>query len=186
MGRANKESLSLKDMVTLCQDLFHSRGKAVINLEVFKELRIKNVDLLVGDYGTIINKQTGKTIKPHLVGGYYAVNIQTKPNRTKKYVHRLVAMAFLNDGKEFEDTVNHKDYNKKNNSVNNLEIISRKDNAIHSYKQEKHGKRKLSKEEVLQIKSLLINHTIKEITIMLNIPRHLISDVKCGRTYKDV
>ena len=42
-------------------------------------------------------------------------------------VHRLVAEAFIPNPQNLE-TVNHKDENKLNNSVSNLEWLSRKDN----------------------------------------------------------
>lgn len=44
-------------------------------------------------------------------------------------IHRLVAMAFL-DLKD-SDNVNHKDGNKQNNCLSNLEIVTQSDNAIH-------------------------------------------------------
>ena len=160
----------------------------MILLETFKELLIQNVCLLVGDKGTIINKQTNKTIKQHVIKcGYCAINIPTKPKHTKKYVHRLVAMAFLNNGEDFEDTVNHIDYNKLNNSVDNLEIITREANASDSYKQEKHGNRKLSVEDVKKIKELLNeNLTHKEIAKIFNISSYTVSDIKRGRSWKNV
>lgn len=49
-----------------------------------------------------------------------------------KYVHRMVAETFLDkeDGKDF---VNHKDGNKKNNHVNNLEWCTRSENMQHAF-----------------------------------------------------
>lgn len=53
-------------------------------------------------------------------------------NRSKEtMVHRLVVKAFISDiPKGFE--VNHKDGNKKNNKVENLEIVTHKENMVHS------------------------------------------------------
>lgn len=45
-------------------------------------------------------------------------------------VHRLVALTFLDNPFNLPQ-VNHKDKNKLNNSVSNLEWISIKDNMIH-------------------------------------------------------
>ena len=59
-------------------------------------------------------------LKQHIRGGYYSVNL-SKNGIAKRYsVHRLVAEAFL-DNPDNLPQVNHKDENKSNNNVNNLE-----------------------------------------------------------------
>ena len=56
-------------------------------------------------------------------------------NKCKKgiNVHRLVAKLFLPDFNEELD-VNHIDGNKQNNSVSNLEMVSRSENLKHSFR----------------------------------------------------
>lgn len=63
--------------------------------------------------------------------GYLIVGLNCGGNRKNHYVHRLVAIAFLerDEGKDF---VNHKDYNTHNNSADNLEWCTQKQNAEHS------------------------------------------------------
>lgn len=51
------------------------------------------------------------------------------------YVHRLVAKAYIPNPHN-KRTVNHKDYNKKNNHCDNLEWMSQKENIHHYYKSE--------------------------------------------------
>ena len=48
------------------------------------------------------------------------------------YVHRLVAEAFLGEASS-DMTVNHKDGNRQNNHVDNLEWLSRTDNIRHGF-----------------------------------------------------
>jgi hypothetical protein len=82
--------------------------------------------------GKILGK-TLKILKPrsngrYLIVSYYIQN--TKLNRNK-YVHRLVAETFLENPENLTD-VNHKDGNKLNNHVLNLEWVSRKENMKHA------------------------------------------------------
>ncbi len=54
-------------------------------------------------------------------------------NKFKKfYVHRLLAQAFLGGIKPKQE-VNHKDGDKTNNSLNNLEVVSSSENKKHAY-----------------------------------------------------
>lgn len=48
--------------------------------------------------------------------GYQKVSIQGK----KYYIHRLVALAFLDEPKPGEDTIHHRNHNRKDNSLENL------------------------------------------------------------------
>ena len=64
--------------------------------------------------------------------GYLYVGLFKGGKIKKLKVHRLVAQAFLHDvGKPH---VNHKDGNKKNNHVDNLEWCTPKENKIHAFK----------------------------------------------------
>lgn len=68
--------------------------------------------------------------------GYYQVAL-TKDGKVKKYrVHRLVAIAFLENPFNYTD-VNHKDENKINNNVDNLEWCTRKYNNNYGTKRER-------------------------------------------------
>ena len=64
--------------------------------------------------------------------GYYKIRLSQNGRRTEYKVHRLVAIAFLeNCGKLPE--VNHKDGNKRNNNINNLEWVTKLDNIKHQF-----------------------------------------------------
>lgn len=65
--------------------------------------------------------------------GYVKVRLLYKDKDETARVHRLVAEAFIPNpaGKE---TVNHKDGNKENNNVDNLEWSDRHEQMYHAYK----------------------------------------------------
>ena len=63
--------------------------------------------------------------------GYFRVSIYVRGvcKRTIQ-VHQLIAMAFLNHNKlDRNKVVNHIDFNKTNNNINNLEIVSIRENS---------------------------------------------------------
>jgi len=49
-----------------------------------------------------------------------------------KLVHRLVAITFLSNPNNYTD-INHKDGNKTNNTITNLEWVSKSQNTLHAY-----------------------------------------------------
>ena len=69
-------------------------------------------------------KIVSKILKPNYVSGYLRVGMYK--NKTFKYylIHRLVAQAFLPNPDNLPE-VNHKDEDKSNNKVNNLEWCDR-------------------------------------------------------------
>lgn len=63
-------------------------------------------------------------------GGYYQVSLYSNGNSKMIHVHQLVAICFLNHAPQKKKlVVNHIDGNKLNNSVENLEIVSCRDNV---------------------------------------------------------
>lgn len=69
-------------------------------------------------------KKRGQIIKPTTMpNGYLQVGLHKDGVHRCAYVHRLVAIAFLDNPKGFTE-VNHKDENKANNQVDNLEWCS--------------------------------------------------------------
>lgn len=74
-----------------------------------------------------------KILKPAIdSGGYYYVNLAKNGIQRTKNIHRLVAETFIPNPKNLRD-VNHKNGDKLDNNVENLEWLSHSDNIKHSF-----------------------------------------------------
>ena len=71
-----------------------------------------------------------QTLNSH---GYYCVTITLKNHKQKVVqVHRLIAQTFIPNPKN-KPQVNHKDGNKLNNDVSNLEWVTVQENIVHAF-----------------------------------------------------
>lgn len=75
---------------------------------------------LIYDNGTVWSIDRKTYLTPKVRSGYHSVLLSQKGVRKNFLIHRLVAKAFLTP-KEGEEQVNHKDEDKFNNRVSNLE-----------------------------------------------------------------
>lgn len=81
-----------------------------------------------------IRQTKGKILSPYkMPNGYLQVQLCKNNKRTKHYIHRLVADAYIDNFNRLSE-VNHLDGNKDNNGIENLEWISHKNNQIHMVK----------------------------------------------------
>lgn len=63
--------------------------------------------------------------------GYQYLNLSGKRARINcPKIHRLVMLAFSKD--EVKEQINHKDGNKQNNHIDNLEYVTNRENRIHA------------------------------------------------------
>ena len=63
-----------------------------------------------------------------LRSGYRNLILRKNGKRKSKQIHRLVAQAFIPNPKN-KPFVNHKDFNRQNNTVDNLEWVTQKENV---------------------------------------------------------
>lgn len=133
-------------------------------LELFENLKIK-----VSDTGEIyttdhnykringrVDNRRGKCLKPKINKYGYKTIVLTKNGIRKNYaVHRLVAMAYIPNPQN-KPTINHKDGNKLNNNINNLEWATHAEQKAHSIKNGLCIKNLLSLQEASKKRSIPI------------------------------
>jgi len=126
----------------------------------------------------------GKTLQTHKLG-YRTTTLYHIGQPTVKYVHRLVAEAFL--PRKLGKEVNHKDGDKANNNLDNLEWVTSSENQLHATRVllkgigSKNGYSKLKEEQVLDIKNML-ESGMSQTTIgnIFNVSNHAIHRISKG------
>lgn len=91
--------------------------------EIFKEIAGYDGKYMVSTLGRVYNKRTGRYLKGGLnQNGYRRVVLYDSTTQKKYYknIHRLVAETFIPNPEGLE-CINHKDENKTNNNIENLE-----------------------------------------------------------------
>ena len=91
--------------------------------------------------GRVWSYKRKKFLKPGLVRGYYQVVLCKDRKRKRYYIHRLVAQTFIPNPDNLSQ-VNHKDENKQNNCVENLEWCDAKYNINYGTRTERVAKKK--------------------------------------------
>lgn len=89
----------------------------------------------ISNFGRVLNTKTNRILKGKQSGGYVRYEL-TYDGVHKTYLgHRLVYYAFHSDFDIFNISriINHKDGNKQNNNINNLEECTKSENMLHSY-----------------------------------------------------
>lgn len=103
-------------------------------MEIYKEIQGFK-DYYISNYGNVVSCKRKKPIilAPKVdKDGYYCVCLR-KDNKNHHYtIHRLVAIHFI-DNLFDKPCVNHKDGNKTNNLVTNLEWVTISENTKHAY-----------------------------------------------------
>lgn len=113
-------------------------------------------------------------IKPRKINSGYLIARLSKNGKCKAYtVHSLVYAAF-NGKYPTKFQINHKDGNKENNSLYNLELVTRSENIKHSYKFLNHKKKS---QKVLCVNTKEVFNSIIEAANAMNINRGCISHV---------
>lgn len=150
---------------------------------------------MVSDLGDVLRVNPVRRLKPWRSGnGYRYVTIRKDGKETKLAVHRMVAFAFLGPprGNGEMIVVNHKDGNRDNNTVGNLEYMTRAENLDHAMRSGLWGKgakkkRKLTEEQVVALRrESAEGETNAVLGKRYGVHPGTISTIVLGKTYADV
>ena len=128
--------------------------------------RYQDTDYYVTETGEVFSGKQNKLkqLKPGNTRGYLMVGLMIEgKKRIYKLIHRLVGETFIPNPENYPQ-INHIDGNKSNNHVTNLEWCTSSHNVRHSFqmglstipdnKGEKHGRSKLTEQQILEIRKL--------------------------------
>jgi hypothetical protein len=102
--------------------------------EIWKDVEGFGGYYLISNLGTVFSKKRNRILKGTInFYGYHKYWLRTVDNSYKIFsVHTLVALHFIENPLGYTE-INHKDGNKLNNAVENLEWCSRSHNVKHAY-----------------------------------------------------
>lgn len=172
--------------------------------EQWSKLVYNGDDLLdrfeISSFGRLRNPKTGRIYKLFVSSeGYVRVCVSVGSRQNKKVIriHRAVAETFLENKRKYP-VVNHKDGNKSNNRVDNLEWCTFSENAIHAIETglidthkrsggENNGKSKLLK---TQIEAIMVAYKPRDPVLgtrglarLLGVDHMTVSRIVRGKTW---
>lgn len=154
----------------------------------------KSQDYIISNYGNLKNIKTNKNLNSGInTEGYKRANLRINGVNKACNIHRMLMLTFKPE--EYFDgaVVNHKDGNKLNNSLDNLEWCTIQENNIHAYKNglinyeklsnskigEKNHRSKLKENDILEIRRLYSTgqYIHKDLANMYNVSRNQITRI---------
>ena len=163
----------------------------------FPKYHVSSMGEIFSDYG-----RKTKRLKPVIHNGYPSVTLCENKVQRQLSVHRLVLFHFYRLPLSNE-TSNHKDGNKQNNNIRNLEWVTQSQNVKHAYQNglriidKKHKrrcailglrKRKLTMIEAENVRNLFASgqYTKTKLALMFNLDRKGIHQIINKKTYKEI
>lgn len=158
--------------------------------------------LEINECGDLRNKKTQKMYKSSVTGSGYlgvCVSLGSRENKKLFKIHKCVASTFI-ENPENKPYVNHKDGNKLNNNVDNLEWVTESENVKHANKMglrdyatisgEKHKFSKLTKDDVLYIRHTYKSNDKKRggraLSRKFNVSKETIRDIIHRNSWKHI
>jgi hypothetical protein len=126
--------------------------------------------------------------------GYMCVSLYNKEGKHLKKVHRVVAESFIENNDPQKNCINHKDGNKFNNHVSNLEWCTNSENMIHAHRNKlinyavgEKSNSKLTSDQVLEIRKLRSDgYTHQAIADMYGIGSSSVSLISNRKIWKHI
>lgn len=104
------------------------------NYQVSNLGRIRSVDRIVKSAYNSKRKMSEKILKPNIKSRYPSITLYDNDGKAEnKTIHRIVATTFIPNPNNYP-VVNHKDGNRLNNCVDNLEWCTQSHNVKESYR----------------------------------------------------
>lgn len=162
--------------------------------EVFEDLKGYEDSYQISDSGRVFTKRRlignqiyyGRELIPQLTNdGYLKVTLSRGSKCRKFYLHRLVALQFLDNPNNLPQ-VNHKDGNKLNNNVTNLEWCTKEENQKHAVRTnlmqrgQNRPSAKLTEEQVIEIYKLKGVLKAQDIANNYNVSKNTINCILRG------
>jgi len=155
----------------------------------------------ISDCGEVYSYYTHRQLKPQLHNGYPSVTLCKNRCKYQLLIHRLVLIHF-DRLPAVNEVANHKDGDRLNNNIENLEWVTQSQNVKHAYKNglrtigKEHrercaalgrGKRRLSTDEVCQVRQLFATGLFTKTDLASNfgIDRKGIRQIINNETYKE-
>ena len=137
--------------------------------------------------GMIFNLH-GDEIKGYTNRGGYPQSVFN--GRTREF-HKVISDCFIENSENLRD-VNHKNGNKLDSSIDNLERLTHSENVIHAYEHglikpqygEEHHNAKLTENDIRYIRSS--DKSSYQIARELNVDSSTVRDIRRGKTWRHV
>ena len=114
--------------------------KDISDISTYEEWKpIEGIYYFISSFGRVRNYKDEVMAQQLSMNGYSRCELYKDGSKKKYNIHRLVAKAFIDNPKNYEQ-VNHKDCVKTNNHVDNLEWCTPRQNVHHAIANGRQGK----------------------------------------------